>query len=221
MGKITYSTSPVWVKPYVKVYYQAHGFDEEEKSFLKILLKSKDSRDDAIYVQQPKGQVEWRIPIPERWHQSGMHTLTVTNARLFAKHLEEKVKAIFENSILGLIHAYNHTDVSIEIQKYLEELRDNEGLDENSLSLDTLKRHIGRFCKSKNIQFKRLKKLRSTVHSKSEQSELKNTPKGYLLLDDWLKDVPITKRWFHKSLKHDLPVKKEHGLLYVRDANAA
>jgi hypothetical protein len=219
--KLNYRTNTIYVKPYVKAYYENHDLSKRDLIMLEILLKSTDTSNDAIYVSKPTGKVEWRIPIPEYWHRRGMHTLTITNARLFASLLEENIRSIFEQSVLGLVNACNHTQVRVEIKNYLEKLKDDACLTDEVLSMDALKRHIGRFCKSRDIHFKDVKKATRVVLFNRINCVKNAPPAGYLYLEDWLSKTGLSRPTFYRTLAKDIPTQLYKGRLCVRSADVA
>ncbi|MDL5050638.1 hypothetical protein QQ054_32060 [Oscillatoria amoena NRMC-F 0135] len=207
----------IYVKPYVKAYFEREGFDKEIMKTLAFALQANNHRFDSEAEVNTKNLMPWRPKIPEYYFVDYGNELTPTAARDFASYLEALIIKKFENAITEQIVFCDTHKVPFKLQAILLNVRDNIlKLSEDDLPLETIRKRIQRFCIAKNINYKELKKIRRNVPKNCKNCPSRpKLPQGFLYLTDWLLIAGIKRSTFYNYYRHEYPTEFVNNRLAV------
>ncbi len=215
-----YKLKTIQVKPYVRAYFDRVGFDKEARKVLTVFLQSTNSRFDATANNLAANLVAWRPNISECFFAEFGNELTATNSRDFAAYLEARIIKEFEYAIVAQLSFCKTHNVKFKLIPLLREVINVRlQIDEEDLSLQTIKKRMQRFCEKNKIEYSHLKKLGRNVPKNSAKTAI--IPQGLMLLKNWLTLVGISERTFYRSYKNELPYKIIKGKLYIKTLDIA
>lgn len=219
-----YRLETIYVKPYVKSYYEKKGLPDNERKFLHGLLMHPVEVNREIKAC-PKGCVAWRPIIPKKWHSRKLYRLTLVQAREFANLLESSIQHEFEIAFVNEVRSCRRHEVKFEIQELILHVREAMGLDEDSLPLETIRKYLQRYSKRENIFYDDVKKHKKTSSKVSRKKAINaakaaKLPKGFIYLEQWLELVGISARTFRRCYRDEYPTKRIGRSLAIATVDA-
>lgn len=201
-----YRIKPIYVMPYVAAYYERNGLESSDRLLLQALLQNPNARFDKAIPDFFGTLIPWAPIVPKSWLFDYGVELSKTNARLFSNYLSAKVKEKFEVCFIMELEYCRAMQIKFSIKNCLQRVRDNViGLEEDTLLLETIIKHIQRWCKKNNIDYTdALNFTCKNVLQKAEYAEQKNLPKGYILVSEFCKRAGITSRHFREVLRDEV-----------------
>lgn len=205
--------------PYVAAYYEKNGLDHADRLMLQALLQSPKAKFDRSFPDYFGTLIQWAPIVPKAWLFDYGVELSPINARVFSNYLGAKIREKFELCFLMELDYCRHIGARFSIKKCLERVRDNVvQLNEDTLLLETIIKHIQRWCKKNNVLYSDLLKFdRNNVLYNGSRSS-RNNNEHYIPVSEFCQLAKVGRTTFFLSLKPELDTRLIKGVLNVKVA---
>jgi hypothetical protein len=214
-----YRISPIPVMPYVAAYYEKNGLDHSDRLMLQALLQCPKAKYDRSFPDYFGTLIPWAPVVPKAWLFDYGVELSPINARVFSNYLSAKIREKFEVCFLMELDYCRHIGTRFSIKNCLQRVRDNVvQLDEDSLLLETIIKHIQRWCKKNNVFYTDLLKFdrNNVLYGGSHSSRFNN--ENYIPVEEFCNRAKVGKTTFFLTLKSELETTRNKGVLMVKIA---
>lgn len=212
-----YRIKAIYVMPYVAAYYEKHGLENSDRLLLQALLQNPNARFDKAIPEYFGTLIPWAPIVPKSWLFDYGVELSKTNARIFSNYLGAKVREKFELCFRMELEYCRAMQIKFSIKNCLQRVRDTViDLDEDSLLLETIVKHIQRWCKKNNIYYSDvLKFTRNNVLNFPAQNAHNKLPEGYISIQDFCTQAQISERHFYNVLRSEIAIEEINGCLAI------
>ena len=172
--KINYTSNPIPVKQYVKVFIENGNVIKPFilKSIYVLFSKNEQILTPTLFDSDYPFTV--KLALPEKVFNKG-YCLSRKHVDLFNDIMEGYIKLLFECELEANIRRSVKEENKFSVQEMILDLRKKFGLDEDNFPFETIKKSLQRFCERESIDIQVIKIYGKNVPKKTVLVQVSST----------------------------------------------